>query len=199
MEPRVTIVIATWNRKELLSDCLQSIERQTYARHETVVVDNGSVDGTADMIEASFPWVRLIPSPENRGFCVATNIGLREAGTEFVLPLNNDMTLEPDFLERLIAAADQSEAAMFAPLILWRDEPDVIYSAGDRILVNGRPEGIGFRCLREKFAFPNRIFGVTAGASLFLTEPVFSPTTNSGSSTSEDRTVTVQADLAWKI
>ena len=167
MNPRLSIVIPTWNQKDLLTACLRSLYVQTFRDFETVVVDDGSTDDTAKAIERDYPEARLVRLPENRGFCVAANAGIREASGEFILLLNNDMTLDADCLARLVAAADASDAALLAPLVLWRDDPSHIYGAGDRQCVNGRPESIGFRCALDGFVFPEAIFGVSAGAGLY--------------------------------
>jgi GT2 family glycosyltransferase len=167
LKPHVTTVIPSWNGRELLVECIESLAAQTYEDTEVVVVDDGSTDRTGEAVAARFPKVTLERMPENTGFCVATNTGIRMARGELILLLNNDMTLEADFVERLVEAADVSDAAMFAPLVLWRDEPDVIYSAGDRQRSNGRPEPIGFRMPVSEFAFDEPPFGVTAGAGLY--------------------------------
>ena len=190
MNPRLAIVIPTWNRKELLAACLASLEAQTFQDFEVIVVDDGSTDGTAGLIELEYPTVRLVRLTRNRGFCVATNAGIRAAlglppdpkaqrkdkglqplasgsEVEFVMLLNNDMTLEADCLGHLVATAGFDDAAMFAPLVLWLDDPTTVYGAGDRQHANGRPESIGFRCARDGFAFPDAIFGVSAGAGLY--------------------------------
>jgi GT2 family glycosyltransferase len=88
--PDVSVVIVGWNVRDLLRDCLRSIEAQTRRPHEIVVVDNASRDGSADMVRAEFPAVRLIANPENRGFAAANNQGLAVAGGRHVLLLNPD-------------------------------------------------------------------------------------------------------------
>jgi len=167
---RVSVVIPTWNQRNLLLDCLESLERQTFRDADITVVDDASPDDTADIVAARHPAVRLIRQPENQGFCAAVNAGIRASTGDLVLLLNDDMTLAPDFLERLVHAADATGAAMFAPLILWRDEPHTIYGAGDRQWVNGRPESIGFRSPLQGFAFSDDVFGVCAGAALYRRE-----------------------------
>lgn len=170
LRKRLSIVIPTWNRKDLALSCLRSLEKQTFKNFETIVVDDGSTDDTAEAVDQEFPEARVVRLPRNSGFAAAANAGIRRATSGLILLLNNDITVEPDFLEKLLQAADSSNAAMFAPLLLWRDDPKVIYSAGDRQLASGRPESVGFRRPREGFAFPRTIFGVSAAAGLYRRE-----------------------------
>ena len=163
-------MIPTWNGRDLVLACLESLSRQTFRDFEAVVVDDGSTDDTAGSVKTRFPDVALISLEENLGFCRAVNEGIENSKGDFVVLLNNDITLAPDFLERLVAAADATDTAMLAPLILWRDEPGVIYAAGDAQRRNGRPESIGFRCLADGFPFPDEVFGVCAGAALYRRE-----------------------------
>ena len=170
MQKRLSVIIPTWNRHDLALACLRSLAEQTFQNIEIILVDDGSTDGTREIVAREFPNVRVVRLPENQGFCKAVNAGLRQATGDLVLLLNNDMTLKADFLEQLVAAADASDAAVFAPLVLWRDDPTTIYSAGDLQRANGRPESIGFRQPREGFSFPKQIFGVSAGAGLYRRE-----------------------------
>ena len=68
-------MIVNWNRRELLRACLASLARQRGVRFETIVVDNGSSDGSADLAEREF-GARVIRNPGNRGFCAANNQGI---------------------------------------------------------------------------------------------------------------------------
>ncbi|HPG65372.1 MAG TPA: glycosyltransferase family 2 protein [Candidatus Hydrogenedentes bacterium] len=167
MTPRLSVVIPTWNRKGLLEECLTSLAHQFFRDFEIVVVNDGSTDGTEAMLKERYPEVRVVALPENRGFCRAINAGIREARGSLLFLLNNDMTLEPDCIERLALAAENSTAALFAPLVLWRDAPDTVYSAGDRIRRDGRPEAVAFRCPLLEFTAPDEVFGVSAGAGLY--------------------------------
>lgn len=164
---RLTVIIPSWNQRDLLLECLESLAQQTYANFDIMVVDDGSTDDTVTAVNGAYPNVHVISMDENAGFAAAVNTGIQEIHTEFVLLLNNDMTLDKHCLAELVEAADRSEAAMFAPLVLWKDDPAVVYSAGDRILANGRPQAIGFRVPLDEFAPPDRIFGVSAGAALY--------------------------------
>jgi GT2 family glycosyltransferase len=88
--PAVSIVIVAWNVRDLLRGCIRSIHEQTRCSHEIIVVDNDSGDGSADMVAAEFPRVRLIANRDNRGFAGANNQGLEIATGRTVLLLNPD-------------------------------------------------------------------------------------------------------------
>lgn len=168
--PALTIVIPTYNGTGLLRECLSSLDIQTFDDFELLVVDDGSEEDIEGFAAAEFPPARVIRLPENKGFAAAVNAGLRETRTDCVMLLNNDMTLEAECIEKLMQAVEEGPAAMVAPLVLWKDDPETIYSAGDRIRKNGRPESIGFRCSREDFEFSEPVFGVSAGAAVYRRE-----------------------------
>lgn len=167
MSARIDIVIPTWNRRDLVEECLRSLREQEFTDFHVVVVDDGSTDGTAEFVAEAFPEVQLVSLPQNRGFCAAVNAGIAASSAPLVLLLNNDMTLDPQFLRALVDAADRTDAPLFAPLVLWRDDTTRIYGAGDRQCRNGRPESIGFRERLEGFDFSEKPFGVSAGAGLY--------------------------------
>ncbi|MBI2426127.1 MAG: glycosyltransferase family 2 protein [Candidatus Hydrogenedentes bacterium] len=166
----VTVIIPTYNRADLAAGCLHSLFAQPVLPEAVVVVDDGSTDDTVPMLKQQWPQVQVVVQPENLGFAQAVNAGIHAARTPWLLLLNNDMTLDADFLQQMWARAEASGADMVAPLVLWDGDRNRIYSAGDRIGVNGRPEAIGFRALRQGFHIPNEIFSVSAGAGLYRAE-----------------------------
>jgi GT2 family glycosyltransferase len=165
-EPRVSVVIPTFNRADLVLECLASLERQQVPM-EIIVVDDGSTDGTGEQITAAHPRVRVPRLERNSGFAIATNTGIRAARAEWVLLLNNDVTLAEDCIARMLAAAAREHADMVAPLILWRDSPEQIYSRGDRVRRNGRPGAIGFRESLRAGISSEEPFGVSAACGLY--------------------------------
>lgn len=88
--PDVSIVIVSWNVRELLRECLRSIGDETRRRHEIIVVDNDSHDGSAAMVRAAFPRAKLIANQRNHGFAEANNQGMAVATGRHVLLLNPD-------------------------------------------------------------------------------------------------------------
>lgn len=116
--PDLSIVIVSWNTRELLRTCLESIEAFSGDLDlEIRVVDNGSDDGTADMVEAEFPGVLLIRNPDNRGFAAANNQALRKATGRHLLLLNPDTKVEPGALETAVGAAEAWKTTVAARLL----------------------------------------------------------------------------------
>ena len=132
--PTVCIVVLNWNRREDTLDCLASLERLDYASHWTLVVDNGSTDGSIEAIESAYPTVEIIQTSANLGYAEGNNVGLHEAlsrGTDYALVLNNDTIVAPDMLSRLIEASeDDDHVGAAGPTILFHEAPDTIWSAG---------------------------------------------------------------------
>jgi len=104
----VSIIIVNFNKKELLKQCLDSIKNSTtYPNYEVIVVDNGSSDGSQEMVEKNYRWVKLVKNKENLGFAKANNIGIREARGDYIFLLNNDtVIIQRDWLEKMIAVAE---------------------------------------------------------------------------------------------
>ena len=103
----VSIVIVSWNTRAILSDCLRSVFEQTKeVSFEIFVIDNSSHDGSADMVRAEFPRVKLIENAQNRGFAAASNQGLRLASGRYMLLLNPDTLILDDAISRCVRYAD---------------------------------------------------------------------------------------------
>jgi GT2 family glycosyltransferase len=141
---RISVIVVNWNRRDLLRACLLSLARQTASSFEIIVVDNGSTDGSAEMIIQEFQSVRLIRNPENRGFCVANNQGFAAAHGEFIALLNNDAEAEPLWLEALAKAfCGSAQVGMAASKILVYEDPTRIDKVGHLIYPDGQNRGRG--------------------------------------------------------
>ncbi|HOX25298.1 MAG TPA: glycosyltransferase family 2 protein [Candidatus Krumholzibacteria bacterium] len=121
--PDLSIVIVSWNTRDLLRDCLASLPAATAGLAlEVIVVDNASGDGSAAMVRAEFPSVALIEAGGNLGFARANNLALPVTRGRAILLLNPDTVCPPGSLAALVAAADRRPgAAGFGPLLVDRD------------------------------------------------------------------------------
>ncbi len=106
---KLSIVIVSYNTKELLEDCLKSIQNAIgKIETETFVVDNNSEDGTQKEVKKNFPWVKLIANNQNLGFSKANNVALKIVKGEYVLILNPDTVLQKDTLSKMADFMDQN-------------------------------------------------------------------------------------------
>jgi len=121
MTPDVSIVIVNWNTRDLLRDCLRSIGEQTQRPYETIVVDNASGDGSAEMVTAEFPSVTLIRNDANRGFAAANNQGIRIARGRYVLLLNPDTVILDGAIDRMVAWCEPQPDVGAAGCQVWED------------------------------------------------------------------------------
>src|ERR1017187_2245338 len=102
----VSVTIVTWNSAQYLDGCFASIEQQDYRELEVVIVDNASIDGTRELLrQVEAPW-RVIYNEQNVGFAAGQNQAIRASRGEWVLCLNPDVVLSPDFLVQLLRAAE---------------------------------------------------------------------------------------------
>lgn len=167
-QPLVVTVILNWNGRDETLACLDSLVASQWPRMQTVVVDNGSSEEIATSLEQRFPDVELVRNTTNLGFAGGMNVGLRRAvemGADYALLLNNDTIADPSMVgELVVAASRRPDAGIVSPLMLYRDRPDLISSAGlsfdPRRGYQGRPLGMGerdhgqFAAVREVDASP---------------------------------------------
>src|SRR5579871_3385619 len=147
---RISVVVVTWNRRELLRSCLQSLRLQDLKQpFEVIVVDNGSQDSSAEMTQSDFGCeksfrLKLICNAENRGFCAANNQGFAAASGELIALLNNDAEVDAGWLSALAGALDdRPDVGMAASKILVYEDPRRIDKAGHLIYPDGQNRGRG--------------------------------------------------------
>src|SRR5918912_2916473 len=109
--PSVALVIPSYEGSRCLPECLDSVAALDYPRNllETIVVDNGSTDSTAELLATRYPWVRVLRQSENLGFAEAVNVGARASTAACLALANNDMRLDPAWLRELVAAYEPQE------------------------------------------------------------------------------------------
>ena len=121
--PAVAFAVVSWNTRELLRACLESLAAEvTAGRAEVWVVDNASTDASAELVASQFPWARLIASPDNLGFGAAANLVAARTSTPWLAIANADTALLPGSLAKLLDTGERHpEAGVVAPLLLLGD------------------------------------------------------------------------------
>ncbi len=134
MTPRVFIIVLNWNRYRDTLECVNSLRKVAYTNYEIVIVDNGSTDGSEEILRKSFPDIKLIQTGENLGFAEGNNVGIRYAldnGADYTLILNNDTAVDAGFITELVNAAESDKAiGILSSKIYFYDRPDILWYAG---------------------------------------------------------------------
>ncbi len=132
--PEIVIVVLNWNGKEDTLACLESLKALEGESHEILVVDNGSSDGSETAIRAAHPELAILQTGANLGFAGGNNAGIRwalERGARFVLLLNNDTVVEPDFLRHMLERANRGEkVGVVGASIAYYDAPERLWAFG---------------------------------------------------------------------
>jgi len=164
-----SVLVVNWNGREDLRACLRSLGGQSDRDFEIVVVDNGSSDGSLEMVRDGFPEVVLIDAGENLGFAEGNNRGIPRCRGEWVICLNCDAEAEPGFVEALRAAASESAAdvGMLQARMVFKQRPHIINSAGVLLRSGGRFVDRGFDEPVERYRERVEIFCPSAGAAAY--------------------------------
>lgn len=169
--PKVSIVIVNMNGKHHLPACFKSITRLDYPKDkiEVIVVDNGSSDGSVQLIQASYKWVKLIQNTRNEGFAKPSNDGARAATSPFVAFINNDMRVQRDWLKELVSSMINNNAQCAGSVILNWNGKEIDFCGGS---VNFY--GLGYQddfkkpvsLLKEKYNEDSELLFACGGAML---------------------------------
>jgi GT2 family glycosyltransferase len=149
-EPLVYIIVLNWNGRELVLDCLRSIQQLRYSNVTAVVVDNGSIDGSVEAVKEQFPDVILIENMRNLRWSGGNNEGIKHAlenQADYIILLNNDTIVDPDMITKLVEAAEQDPSiGLLGPKIYYHHDPELLWYAGGRVnLIQGRLWHTGIR------------------------------------------------------
>ena len=176
MNPKVSIIILNWNGLKYTIECLESLRKITYPNYEVIVVDNGSKGNDADVLEEKYKdYIKLIRNKENLGFAEGNNVGIRqvlkEEKSDYILCLNNDTIVEPDFLDELIKCSQRHpEAGSVQPKMVFSWNPHYIDSAGHLYSKNSFNFNRGAYESADKYNDENEIISCCAGACLYKKE-----------------------------
>ena len=167
---KVSVVIPNYNGKRFLAACLKALLSDA-PEAELLVVDNGSADGSRELVEREFPGVRLIALDQNYGFPRAVNEGIRAASRPYVILLNNDTEVLPGFTDALADAleADGRAFSAQAKLISLYD-PERIDDAGNYDCALGWAFARGKDRPAARYEEPGAVFAACAGAAAYRRE-----------------------------
>ncbi len=137
-EPLVAIVLVNWNNASDTVACIDSLHAADYGRLHTILIDNGSSDGSREVL-ARLPGVDFIDAGENLGIARANNLGIRRAldlGADYVLLLNNDTVVDPAMIRGLVETCEADPSIGIAgPLMYYHESPRTLWFAGGRVNV----------------------------------------------------------------
>ena len=142
----VSVIIVNWNARDQLRECLQSIRVSSYSKIEVLVLDNGSIDGSLEMLRADYPLVEIIENHQNLSFAEASNAGILSARGEFLFLVNNDARVDPECIKTLVKVAhsDQRIGVLGCKVYLARSGVKVLEHAGGVIYPSGYTTNFGY-------------------------------------------------------
>jgi GT2 family glycosyltransferase len=176
--PSVSIIILNYNGKKYLDACFASIAQLSYPndRYEVIMVDNASGDGSVAYVKENYPWIRVISLKKNYGFTVGNNVGVKLSCSEYVVLLNNDVTVSKDWLYELVRIAKLYPNSIVTSKALFMNDPTIINHDGSKATLVGR--GFCTNCgLKEGLALSSskqpRFVVQPYGASMLVKKTVF--------------------------
>lgn len=168
----VTIIIPNYNGKELLKNCINTLEKQTCPDFKLLVVDNGSTDGSVEL-KSEVLDLEMIALKENTGFCGAVNIGIRHTRTPYFILLNNDTETEPAFVEQLLSGIRESEHIFSCgAMMIDYKRREIIDNAGDYYTALGWAVARGKGKSVSDFSKKKEVFSCCGGAAIYRTDVV---------------------------
>lgn len=165
---KTTVVIPNFNGIQYVEKCLESLENQSVKHFSIIVIDNGSTDGSVELVQEKYPYVQVICMGENTGFSVAVNKGIELTTTRYVILLNNDTITEINFVEEMERAISKSEQIFsVSSKMIDMNLPTKIDGAGDLYCALGwafaKYKGDSIKKANKKC----KIFSACAGAAIY--------------------------------
>ena len=164
----ISIVILNYNGKDFLKNCIESIKKETKCRYEIIVIDNASPDNSGRENSLIFPDCKFILNSENVGVPEGLNIGIKNSKGEFIVLMNNDITVTTNWLEKFFDAYKKYGIALYQPKFLKMKNPEILDGTGDMINL------FGFGFARAKGQFDNGSYDIieevsyASGTCMFL-------------------------------
>lgn len=167
----VSIVIPNYNGKKYMETCMLSLQKQTCKDFNVILVDNNSFDDSCEFIAQNYPQVKIIKLDSNYGFSAAVNNGIKQSDSKYIVLLNNDTEVNPNWLEELINTIDKNKKifSICSKMIQYKDR-DKIDDAGDEYNLLGWAYKRGDGMPIEKYSDNDQVFSSCAGAAIYRKE-----------------------------
>jgi GT2 family glycosyltransferase len=172
LPPKVSVGLVALNGAKYLPSCLKSVAEQTYPNIELLVIDNGSTDNTAALVKKNYPEIRFIKNPANLGFAGGHNQAIRETKGDYYLALNQDVILDPDYINSLVKAITKNPhiGAVQGKIkqLTWKRKTNMIDSLGLKLYRSGQVTNIAENEYDHgQFEAGQEIFGVAGTVPLY--------------------------------
>ncbi len=165
---KVSVIIPNYNGRQFLEECLGALREQTFQDFEVILVDNGSQDDSLKLLARVYPEAKSLRLDRNYGFCRAVNEGIRASGAEYVILLNNDTRVHPDFIRYLTEAMDQHPNCFSCASHMYQmHDPSKTDDAGNFFSAMGWAYARGKDKPVQRYQKPARIFAACAGAAIY--------------------------------
>ncbi|MCR4287544.1 MAG: glycosyltransferase family 2 protein, partial [Deltaproteobacteria bacterium] len=134
MTKKVFVIVLNWNGYQDTIECVESLKGVDYPDLEIIIIDNGSIDDSVEVLRRRFPALLVLETGRNLGFAGGANFGIRRAlndGADYVIVLNNDTVVDEGFVRELVEAArEHKDAGILCSKVYFYDRPDAIWYAG---------------------------------------------------------------------
>jgi GT2 family glycosyltransferase len=171
---KIGVIVVNYNKKDLLEKCLTSVFRVKYDDFQVVVVDNGSNDGSQELVAKKFSQAKIIEMGYNSGFCKANNSGINTClsdGCDAMVLLNNDTEVDGNFLTSMASSLDANKKiGMIASRVICFNSRNLIDSAGLEITPDGLSKNRGLGGKTEDYDLSQEVFCPAGAAALFTRE-----------------------------
>jgi GT2 family glycosyltransferase len=165
---KVSVIIPNYNGMKFVNDCMVSLQKQNYKAFDIIIIDNYSTDGSYEYLVDNYPEAIIKRMDKNYGFSIAVNEGIKMSETEYVLLLNNDTEVDPNFVGELVKAIEKDDKifAVSSKMISYWDRK-VMDDAGDLYNLFGWAfqKGVG-RSINE-YNKKSNVFTACAGAAIY--------------------------------
>jgi GT2 family glycosyltransferase len=171
--PTVSVILVIYNANKYIKPVFDAILAQTYKNIEITAIINGNDDGSKEEIERNYPQVKIFAPGTNLGFAVANNFGIMNSEGEFIQLVNQDLILEPTYIEKIILAFEDKRVGAATGKLLRYDfennhKTNIIDSLGVNITSSGRARDIGqLQVDRGQFEQQMDVFGVSGAGPMY--------------------------------